>query len=669
MMRKIKQEKGISMTSLVLTVIILLILTNTLIFNAQDSIYINRLSNLYNDIELLRAKVSEYYNEYGSIPAKIKYTNISSELSKVLSTQDKKEEFYVIDLEAMQGITLNYGKDYENVKTVTDQDKINNYTDLYIINKNSHNIFFVNGITVKEKDGTRTYYTDYTEPDETKIDLRYVDGILIPDGYYYIGKTKDNSIVISTTQEDTVDTDNTNQYVWTKQISKLEKKPDNVELNIDQKEYEFIKSVNTYGGYFINLEEKEKEKARVQYVVIDEEKWSETYKKEIEYKDRNGDKITIPQGYSISMAPTMNTVENGFVIRDSNKNEWTWVEVPKEIYGDGVTEASDYEGIYNALNTYASTYREGSLRQGRYWKDEWYYYVDSSTTLYGFVETEIKNEKEYENAVTDGELYINRAGIEATKGRYDSSKTYYKKNEALTEEQKTNTTRNSGMSLNDYTKNYKKMLSSIYTNGGFWISRYEVGIEEKNTNMAVSQANRIPYNWVTCSEAQKLASAMSKDSTDSTDSTKTSSLLFGIQWDLVCKYVETKTNLTTDDIKKDSTNWGNYKNSSIKLTKGKYNTSPNSSNSKWLNITSDAIKTPMLLTTGASEDANKMNIYDFAGNEYEWTLEHATSDTSFPCARRGGSFYDNGSDSPVAYRDSGNTSDSADRIGFRSTLY
>ena len=50
----------------------------------------------------------------------------------------------------------------------------------------------------------------------------------------------------------------------------------------------------------------------------------------MEYKDRNGDKITIPQGCSISMAPTMNTVENGFVIKDKNDNEWVWVEVPKK---------------------------------------------------------------------------------------------------------------------------------------------------------------------------------------------------------------------------------------------------------------------------------------------------------------------------------------------------
>ena len=47
----LKQENGITMVSLVVTIIILIILTSVLVFNTQDSIYIKRLNNLYNDIE------------------------------------------------------------------------------------------------------------------------------------------------------------------------------------------------------------------------------------------------------------------------------------------------------------------------------------------------------------------------------------------------------------------------------------------------------------------------------------------------------------------------------------------------------------------------------------------------------------------------------------------
>ena len=235
------------------------------------------------------------------------------------------------------------------------------------------------------------------------------------------------------------------------------------------------------------------------------------------------------------------------------------------------------------------------------------------------------------------------------------------------------------------------MLSSVYTNGGFWISRYEIGDSTSTasnttrtggvTNTPVSKENQIPYNYVTCSEAQTLASGMS------TDSSKTSSLLFGIQWDLVCKYLEvngnwdTTTNTASYYLNSNSTSWGNYKNSSLLLYRGKYNISPSSSTSTWTAYTTDTTnyvtssKTSssesycQLLTTGASEQTNKMNIYDFAGNMWEWTLEHATSDTDFPCAIRGGNYNNTGSNLPASNRHGSITTNSDYDIGFRSALY
>ena len=62
-----------------------------------------------------------------------------------------------------------------------------------------------------------------------------------------------------------------------------------------------------------------------------------------------------------------------------------------------------------------------------------------------------------------------------------------------------------------------------------------------------------------------------------------------------------------------------------------------------------------------------MNIYDIAGNVYEWTLE-LTSDTSFPCAYRGGSFISTGSNRPAAYRINGSR-DSSGYLGFRVSLF
>ena len=65
----LKGNKGISLVSLCITVAVLLILTNVVIYNTADSLRTTKLNNMQADIENLRDKVSNYYSEYGTIPA------------------------------------------------------------------------------------------------------------------------------------------------------------------------------------------------------------------------------------------------------------------------------------------------------------------------------------------------------------------------------------------------------------------------------------------------------------------------------------------------------------------------------------------------------------------------------------------------------------------------
>lgn len=571
MKNKIKQEKGVTLSILVITIIVLLILTSTLIYNAKGSIHIQNTTKLYNDLELLREKVSEYYNEYGEIPGKIEYTNIGN-LSNVLSKNNDTGKFYVIDLEAMKGISLNYGKDYENIKN--NPNNANSYTDIYIINENSHNIFYVNGVTITKDDTSTTYYTDYPEPDETTVDLRYIEGILIPDNYYYIGKTKDNSgnesIVISKYKTEPINSSNTNQYTWTKQVSNLEKVPDSVNLSSNQKEYEFLESANYNQGYFKNSE------GKVVYNAINEDSWSEKYTKETNYTDKNGDTAKIPEGSKVNLAQTMNTIKKGLVIKDKNDNEWVWIEVPKTVFATATNE-NEYKKIETDLKQYVKQYRLNSTTSeiNNDWKDEWY----------------------------DG----------------------------------------CGLTKDEYQKTYQSMLSSVYKNNGFWVSRYEIGDETSTNNnystrtstsgisgAPVSKRNMIPYNFITCSQAQNLTRKIS------TDVNKTKSLLFGIQWDLVCKFIENNSELKYSDIAEDSSNWGNTYLASFIIYKGRYLTS---SKVGWVDANNNytkAKKTYAITTTGAIEKNKALNIYDFAGNMIEWTIEKYQEESV--TTGRGGSY-------------------------------
>ena len=299
------------------------------------------------------------------------------------------------------------------------------------------------------------------------------------------------------------------------------------------------------------------------------------------------------------------TLDNGYTIQDSNGNQYVWIEVPKtgEVYstaGLGITAFTDeeYTKIEDDLHTYTNYYRNGT----RY-KDE--YYSDATT----------------------------------------------------------------GLTSEQYTALKQTMLKSVYKNGGFYVGKYETGIESgpktsgssstEPTEIPVIKQNAYPYNYVTCSQAQTLASNMESGN-------HTSSLMFGVQWDLVLKYLETK-GTSQVDLKTDSTSWGNYYNNLWNITNAN---SKYFVNSKWTNgaygeKTKNAY---ILLSTGASDAFSKQGIYDIAGNVWEWTLEY-TSHSSGPCAGRGGGYDNSGSGTPAAYRVNNYSTGYGTNIGFRVSLY
>ena len=282
-----------------------------------------------------------------------------------------------------------------------------------------------------------------------------------------------------------------------------------------------------------------------------------------------------------------NNPDTGIIVRDSNNNEWVWVEVPKSIYTSTTTK-TDYTAIENAMKTYASIYR------GTY-----------TDTFYASYQHGFANAQEYNNW-----------------------------------------------------KN--SMLSSVFENGGFYIGRYEVGTD---TARFTGNDALTTYNYVSCSQAQTLSKQL-------TTGEKTSSLMFGIQWDLVLKFIEEKGAKTQAELKTDSSSWGNYSNVSfdIKREQGLYTTSPTKKDS-W-NTTSNYTKpsSSVSLTTGATDRNSALGIYDLAGNEYEWTLEYSTIAVS-PCASGGGSYGSPGSSNPASYRYHINTTTASNIIGVRSALW
>ena len=361
------------------------------------------------------------------------------------------------------------------------------------------------------------------------------------------------------------------------------------------------------------------------------------------YKELQSDKIITPSGYEIlyselytngnggsggetgSLPSTAETtpflpdsnstvveddLDKGVVVKDSNNNEWTWIVVPKSIYTTATSE-TDYINIEKDMQTYTAKYKIG--KEG--YADVWY---DGSGNT-----------------------------VENTSNRNDTT--------------------GCGLTYDEYNNLKETMLSRVYTNGGFWIGQYEAGssIIRKDGNaeltMPVVKEGVYPYNYITCSNAQIQTAKMNSGS-------YTSSLMFGIQRDLVLKYLETSQKLAVEEITSDSKNWGNYCNSNFSIVKGEYSEDYGATfrpiNGSYEKVGDKSV----LLTTGATDKNSRMNIYDLAGNVFEWTLERSNK-TNNPCADRGGMFNYSGSEGPASYRGSSSTSYSFFNSGFRPVLY
>ena len=250
------------------------------------------------------------------------------------------------------------------------------------------------------------------------------------------------------------------------------------------------------------------------------------------------------------------------------------------------------------------------------------------------------------------------------------------------------------LTSDEYTELKNKMLKSVYLNGGFYVGRYEAGIAENRTSkgptnsdgkytiegmlVPVTKADAYPYTWVTRTQAQNLASKVNLG-------TKTSSLMFGLQWNLVLAFMHNKGNIADSTLTSNSTTIGNYTDSVFQLSQtGKYATrngwklssiwnpstksTTNFVDSSRNKIAQSSDGKGILVTTGTSEKNEVMNIYDIAGNVWEWTLEKA-SDPSHPCAYGGGGYVGSGAGCPAAYRNHDSTGLSFSSLGFRVSLF
>ena len=336
-----------------------------------------------------------------------------------------------------------------------------------------------------------------------------------------------------------------------------------------------------------------------------------TLKANTEYTDSENTTVTIPKGFKVSdVAKTEDTdgeqtVSTGLVIQDAEENEFVWVPVNYTATGTLDDDGLD-SGFKNTFKRSTTSSR----------------YTEPYASGYG------------ENGAEEKSDYL-------------------------------------------------KMMKSVQSNKGFYIGRYEAGTTEPRTSSTTTSSKVVvkrdayPYNYVGWGNAMndittdvtydstlrgKGAVYLSKHMYEKKDIGATSTLCYGVQWDAAMKFVS-----STNDIS-NSTNWGNYKNNAWTITRTTASYSEDNGKN-YTPITSSKEKTSsesILLTTGASDSFKAKNIFDLAGNVYEWTMEAYYSTTR---VSRGGHSDSFGSSYPASTRSLSDPAFSLDFIGFRSALY
>ena len=318
-------------------------------------------------------------------------------------------------------------------------------------------------------------------------------------------------------------------------------------------------------------------------------------------KKGNSNNPTIPKNYipidtatstwgDGNTAPSQDSVNHGLVIKDEQNNEWVWVPVDKETLATMYEESSDEK-------TLCGTKRETAVKTKLYSK--------SITIGTGSNTKTISRTTPGITGNREPDLVVGSIGT-----GYDATDTYYKT--ILGD------TGNKEQLAQLFVDEYKAMIESVSKYGGFYIGRYELS----EAGVQKDKATLTNTNWYDLYKKCKELNASDKVETR---------MIWGCQWDVTMNWLISSGEKTSNEVNTDSSSWGNYKETSVKADDGKTELKASGTMEK--------------LNTGKTTFTMANNIYDLAGNVYEWTQEAHNTDSR---AIRGGA-YSNGSCPPASY--------------------
>ncbi len=216
----------------------------------------------------------------------------------------------------------------------------------------------------------------------------------------------------------------------------------------------------------------------------------------------------------------------------------------------------------------------------------------------------------------------------------------------------------------------------IVNAGGFYVGRYEAGIVVNEKINYEEKPEIVVKKNVQPARASNYQNALNFANNWKIDNNVQSGLITGTEWDVMCSFIG------YDITDKDCGNWANYRTTESSNYNGYY--APKGSLG-W-NFTNGLIKLGNSETTeeniaifptgsfvtSTGKNTKQKNIYDIAGNVYEYTTEISTSEELYHIIRRGGNAWSSKDEANAMERDGSvgigwKGADWAD--GFRIVLY
>ena len=351
-----------------------------------------------------------------------------------------------------------------------------------------------------------------------------------------------------------------------------------------------------------SVEVKEQEESKTQEIVLADNKYMyvET--------DASGDEVPVPNGFVGSKATGENEIDTGFVIyegeeevTDSNvqtaqtsRNQYVWIPVEdiSKFYGTDAN-GKKWGKIYN--------FTTGTSSDSTF---------DGVTGTYA-----------YDWSETNGVMSVSSSGYREPDVLRSYDTPSYLKQYGVSED-----------SMLDFLMrqevDFSKMIDSVEKYGGFYIGRYETG--DLSKEQVVVRKGNTDINYTTWYNAYEKCKTLS----DNNNNIETG-LVWGNQWDRTLMWLIESGAKTKEEVISDSTSWGNYRNATFQYTNSSGSTATKNQNSS------------TRIPTGSTEYTKANNIYDLAGNVWEWTME---AESTIYRVYRGGYYSNDGDGSPAGER-------------------